>query len=194
MKVYLLQHSYKYELDEDMKIANTKSIGIYSSRQKAEEVIEQYIVKQGFRRFPKKCFLISEYVLDESYWIEGFVTLKKAKGGQWHDIPKKLKSERTLKESDKRVEIENLEEIYFFQHCYEYEIDGLDFKLDSTNKVIGIYSSEEKAESVKEQVMVKPGFNRHPDDCFYIDRYRLNEDHWTEGFITWDSETDSWIE
>jgi len=34
MKVYLLQHSYEYEINDDLKQEETKIIGIYSSREK----------------------------------------------------------------------------------------------------------------------------------------------------------------
>lgn len=82
--------------------------------------------------------------------------------------------------------------VYLLQHSYEYEIYK-DVKTDET-KIIGIYSSKEKAEEVKKQFKIKQGFDRFPEDCFYIDAYELDKDNWIEGFVTWDSETDSWIE
>ena len=42
MKVYLLQHKYDYEIYEGIMTTNGKLIGIYSSRQNAEKVKEQY--------------------------------------------------------------------------------------------------------------------------------------------------------
>jgi len=82
--------------------------------------------------------------------------------------------------------------VYLLQHSYEYEISD-DLKQEET-KIIGIYSSREKAEEVKFQFKNKKGFNRFSEDCFYIDEYPLDQDNWTEGFITWDSENSSWIE
>lgn len=38
--------------------------------------------------------------------------------------------------------------------------------MESTNKIIGIYSSEEKAEEGKYDA---EGFNKFTEDCFYID-------------------------
>ena len=65
--------------------------------------------------------------------------------------------------------------VYLLQHSYEYEVYE-DIKTDET-LVIGIYSSQEKAEEVKERFKVKKGFDRHSEDCFYIDEYQLDQDH-----------------
>ena len=191
MKVYLLKHSYDYEIYEDINVTNIKLIGIYSSRQNAEEVKERYKRKKGFNRHPEKCFLINEYIVNEDHWMEGFVTWENTKRRVRYDIPKKM-GKKPFKESGSKETLKD-NEVYLLEHYYEYDTNVLDIKIDFI-KVIGIYNSEEKAEKVKEQIKINPGFNRYPEDCFYIDRYRLNEDHWTEGFITWDSETDSWIE
>ena len=51
-----------------------------------------------------------------------------------------------------------------------------------------------RSEKVKQQYKEKKGFNRFPDDSFYIDEYELDKDNWTEGFVTWDNESDTWIE
>ena len=40
-KVYLLQHCYEYEVMDDINKEESKIIGIYSSRTKAEQVIEK---------------------------------------------------------------------------------------------------------------------------------------------------------
>lgn len=82
--------------------------------------------------------------------------------------------------------------VYLLQHSYKYEIcEGV--KTDET-KIIGIYSTEEKAQEAKEQFKIKKGFDRFPEDCFYIDEYKLDQDNWTDGFITWDGENSNWIE
>lgn len=74
MKVFLLQHSYEYEILTSVNVDETKVIGIYSSKEKAEKTIEEYKEKQGFSRFPVSCFFIDEYVLDKNHWEDGFVT------------------------------------------------------------------------------------------------------------------------
>lgn len=82
--------------------------------------------------------------------------------------------------------------VYLLEHSYKYEI-WEDIKVDEI-KTIGIYHSEEKAKEVVEHFKTKQGFNRFPEDCFYISELEVDQDHWTEGFITWDNETESWIE
>ncbi|MGZ4122167.1 MAG: DUF7336 domain-containing protein [Tumebacillaceae bacterium] len=65
--VFVLQHSY--ELDD---VEETKIIGIFSSREKAEAIVEEYKLFPGFREYPD-CFHIDEYVLDRSFWTGGFI-------------------------------------------------------------------------------------------------------------------------
>lgn len=78
-----------------------------------------------------------------------------------------------------------MEKVYLLKHSYEYEVEE-DLKVKET-KIIGIYSSYERYKSQK-------GFNRFPIESFYIDEYELDQDKWREGFITWDSSSQSWIE
>jgi hypothetical protein len=85
-----------------------------------------------------------------------------------------------------------LKKVYLLQHSYEMEISD-DLKTEET-KVIGIYSSHENAAKAKDKLKTVKGFNRFSDDCFYIDEYELDLDHWTGGFVTWDSSIDGWIE
>lgn len=82
MNVYLLQHSYEYEIYEDIKVEETKIIGIYSSEMKAKEAMALFLTKQGFNRFPKDCFYIDEYQLDQDHWVEGFITWD-GESGTW---------------------------------------------------------------------------------------------------------------
>lgn len=65
--LYLLQHSYSAGCEEDTKI-----IGIYSSVEKAEAVIQRYKQLPGFMDYPGD-FYIDPYCVDEDQWIEGFV-------------------------------------------------------------------------------------------------------------------------
>ena len=85
-----------------------------------------------------------------------------------------------------------MEKVYILEHSYEYEVD--DGVMAEQIKTIGIYSSEEKAEQARERYKTKKGFNSFPIDCFYISEYKLNEDHWRDGFVTYDSEIDDRIE
>ena len=50
-------------------------------------------------------------------------------------------------------------------------------------KTLGVYSSEQAGQARIEQAKSLPGFDTEPD-CFLVTRYILDEDHWTEGFVT----------
>ena len=54
-------------------------------------------------------------------------------------------------------------------------------------KLLGVYSSEQAARARIERARSKPGFDVEPD-CFLVEGYLLDEDQWTEGFISaaWD--------
>jgi homoserine kinase type II len=49
-------------------------------------------------------------------------------------------------------------------------------------KTIGIYSSPEAAKAAIERLKDQPGFRDNPKG-FHIDRYPLDKDHWSEGFV-----------
>lgn len=50
-------------------------------------------------------------------------------------------------------------------------------------KFIGAYSSHERAQAAVERLVVMPGFAETPNG-FHVDEYRLDQDHWTEGYVT----------
>ena len=68
--------------------------------------------------------------------------------------------------------------VYLLQHSHL--IDDEDDTYDT--KIIGIYSSEEIAMNVIKEYKKIIGFNKYPED-FYIDKYKMDENHWTDGFI-----------
>lgn len=70
--VFILQHSY--ELSET-GAKETKLIGVYSSKTKAEAAIGRLSKQPGFKDFPD-CFHIDEYEIDQDNWCEGFATEK----------------------------------------------------------------------------------------------------------------------
>ncbi|MCC8251078.1 DUF7336 domain-containing protein [Saccharothrix luteola] len=57
------------------------------------------------------------------------------------------------------------------------EWDGDDLKL------LGVYSTESRARERIERAKSTPGFADEPD-CFMVDPHEIDEDAWTEGFIT----------
>ena len=52
---------------------------------------------------------------------------------------------------------------------------------EEDSKFIGAYRSEDDALAAIERLRDKPGFAQTVEGFFY-ERYKLNEDHWTEGF------------
>lgn len=71
-------------------------------------------------------------------------------------------------------------DVFVLQHIHEFE-DGAE-----EVKMIGVYSSQESAEQAVQRLVLQAGFCDTPEG-FHIDRYRLDKDHWTEGYVTvWD--------
>lgn len=60
--------------------------------------------------------------------------------------------------------------------------------------MIGVYDSQASAMATAKRLGNQPGFRDWPkivdplsddqESGFYIDEYRINEDHWAEGFAT----------
>jgi hypothetical protein len=50
-------------------------------------------------------------------------------------------------------------------------------------KIVGIYSSSEAANDGINRARKLAGFQDEPD-CFIIDTYTLDEDKWTDGFVS----------
>jgi len=65
--------------------------------------------------------------------------------------------------------------VYILWHSYEDDEH-------EDSKLIGVYSSHELAESAKQNVIKQPGFHIYPNG-FIIDKYEINQDNWTEGFV-----------
>jgi hypothetical protein len=64
--VFLVQHVRGSQDDEDVKI-----IGVFSSKKEADKAIEKAKLLPGFSEEPDG-FCIDRYVLNTSYWQEGF--------------------------------------------------------------------------------------------------------------------------
>jgi len=54
---------------------------------------------------------------------------------------------------------------------------------EDTELLIGVYRTEEDVKSTIERLKGQPGFVDFPEG-FISERYELNKDHWTEGFVT----------
>ncbi len=78
--------------------------------------------------------------------------------------------------------------VFLVQHLHVHE-DGRECV-----KLIGVYESRTDAERAIGRVSTQPGFRDFSrvidpilddeESGFYIDKYRIGKDHWTEGFVT----------
>jgi hypothetical protein len=50
-------------------------------------------------------------------------------------------------------------------------------------KLIGVYSSADAAERAIDRLRDKPGFRDQPQG-FSVDPYPIDQDHWSEGFVS----------
>jgi hypothetical protein len=66
--------------------------------------------------------------------------------------------------------------VFVLQHVHEREDGPEDVKL------IGVYSSREKAQAAVERLIRQPGFSDAPDG-FSVDEYPVDQDHWVEGYV-----------
>jgi hypothetical protein len=68
-------------------------------------------------------------------------------------------------------------EVFVLQHVHTFD-DG-----EEDVKMMGVYSSQEQAEAAIERLSKKPGFSDVPEG-FVVDRYVVNQDCWTEGYVS----------
>jgi hypothetical protein len=66
--------------------------------------------------------------------------------------------------------------VYLLWHAHD-----LDEEIDV--KLLGVYSSEERAAAARAQAKTLPGFRENLAG-FHIDGYEVDRDHWTSGFVT----------
>lgn len=70
--VYLLQHAPLNEEEDDFLYDEIKIIGIFSSKELAQQEIEKLVKLPGFIN-QSNAFIIGPYELNQDYWAEGFV-------------------------------------------------------------------------------------------------------------------------
>ena len=81
------------------------------------------------------------------------------------------------------MEMKFLKYVYLLEHSYDYEYKG---EMFGEIKIIGIFSTKEKAEKVIDRYKSLPGFKEYPLECFHIDKFEINKiSGWEEGFIKW---------
>jgi hypothetical protein len=67
--------------------------------------------------------------------------------------------------------------VHLLQHVAREGQDDEDVKL------LGVYSSPERAEAALDRARLLPGFRDHPDG-FQVEGYELDRTEWPEGFVT----------
>jgi hypothetical protein len=67
--------------------------------------------------------------------------------------------------------------VYLMWHLHPTPSD------DENAKFIGAYRTENDAKRAIERLRHQPGFRHFPEN-FHIEKYEINKDHWTEGFVT----------
>lgn len=67
-KVFILQHVHVVDEREDVKL-----IGVYTTQKNANDAKNRSKKLPGFKK-NLKGFSIDEYLVDEDYWTEGFIT------------------------------------------------------------------------------------------------------------------------
>jgi hypothetical protein len=68
-----------------------------------------------------------------------------------------------------------MKSVFLLLHERKKDLDNEDIK------IIGIYSTKEKAEKTVDKYKKLPGFKDYPDS-FYLPEFEIDKDHWTEGF------------
>ena len=72
-----------------------------------------------------------------------------------------------------------MHQVYVLWHTHELKDD---YGSHDEIKMIGIFSTKEKAQRAVEQLKDQEGFRDHPVSCFEIDEQVVDRISWTEGF------------
>jgi homoserine kinase type II len=70
-----------------------------------------------------------------------------------------------------------MDQVYLLHHVRS------DDEFEDDAKLIGVYKTDAAARAAIARLGKQPGFRDHPNG-FQINAYELDEDHWTEGFVT----------
>ena len=69
-----------------------------------------------------------------------------------------------------------MESVFVLQHSHSRDDGAADVKF------IGVYSTRVVAEAAAVRLSRLTGFRETPDG-FHIDEYRVDQDHWAEGYV-----------
>jgi len=80
-----------------------------------------------------------------------------------------------------------MRQVYLLWHTHELG-DG-----ETSDKLLGVYSTEEEATNRIASARMLPGFKDAPDG-FEVSPYEVDHDEWTEGYVTMnENETREWF-
>ncbi|MGN0439010.1 MAG: hypothetical protein ACI4F4_10840 [Lachnospiraceae bacterium] len=72
--IFFLRHIQKFIDDKEYEQYEDFVLGYYSTKKKALEAVERYSKLPGFSKYPKKCFIIERWILDNDMtWKDGFI-------------------------------------------------------------------------------------------------------------------------
>lgn len=71
-----------------------------------------------------------------------------------------------------------MKSVYFLYHLDEQRSDGF-----QPRKLVGVYSTMQRAQEALRRYHDKPGFKDHPDDWRILE-HEMDRDDWTKGFVT----------
>ena len=72
-------------------------------------------------------------------------------------------------------------DVFMLWHVYELRDD---FGIHDEEKLIGVFSSEAKAQEAIERLKEKEGFRDLPLSCFEIHQTKVDQVGWKDGFAT----------
>jgi homoserine kinase type II len=70
-----------------------------------------------------------------------------------------------------------MDTVYLVHHWTDRHTD------DEKALFIGVYSTEQRAQEAVERLKKQPGFCDTPE-AFFVEGYEVNQDNWTEGYVT----------
>jgi hypothetical protein len=147
-----------------------KLLGIYLTKEKADEALAHLCDKPGFRDHPDG-FEILDGPIDQTSWLEGFATLSGDEEPDPNFVPG----------SGKQVFFKSVdpppETFWALWHRY---VDEWGVRQE---KLVGTYTSRENAERGMALVRDQPGFCDHPDG-FVIEEGTIDQTNMPNGFVT----------
>jgi len=162
---YDLSHE-RYDGRQDYE----KLLGVYSTKEKAEEALAGLRDKPGFRDHPEG-FEILAGPVDETGWLDGFVSA-------WGD---EEPDPNYVPRPGKRIffpSVSPMPQTYWvLWHRYVNEWGTM------RQKLIGIYTSQENAERGKQLLSDQQGFRDYPDG-FVIAQGTMDQTAMANGFVT----------